>query len=78
MKIKVKIRNNDDIKYYNQDSHWVSMIVEVLGVIEKTNNSSDSYLEMLETIKAAGIVSFIPQPKSTYILMGDFVYNDTD
>ena len=49
MKIKVKIRNNDDIKYYNQDSHWTSMIVEVLGVIEKTNNSSDSYLEMLET-----------------------------
>lgn len=76
MKIKVKIRNNDDIKYYNQDSHWTSMIVEVLGVIEKTNNSSDSYLEMLETIKAAGIVSFIPQPKSTYILMGDFVYDD--
>lgn len=76
MKIKVKIRNNDDIKYYNQDSHWTSMIVEVLGVIEKINNSSDSYLEMLETIKAAGIVSFIPQPKSTYILMGDFVYDD--
>lgn len=76
MKIKVKIRNNDDIKYYNQDSHWTSMIVEVLGVIEKTNNSSDSYLEMLETVKAAGIVSFIPQPKSTYILMGDFVYDD--
>lgn len=76
MKIKVKIRNNDDIKYYNQDSHWASMIVEVLGVIEKTSNSSDSYLEMLETIKAAGIVSFIPQPKSTYILMGDFVYDD--
>lgn len=76
MKIKVKIRNNDDIKYYNQDSHWTSMVVEVLGVIEKTNNSSDSYLEMLETIKAAGIVSFVPQPKSTYILMGDFVYDD--
>lgn len=76
MKIKVKIRNNDDIKYYNQDSHWASMIVEVLGVIEKSNNSSDSYLEMLETIKAAGIVSFVPQPKSTYILMGDFVYDD--
>lgn len=76
MKIKVKIRNNDDIKYYNQDSHWTSIIVEVLGVIEKTNNSSDSYLEMLETIRAAGVVSFIPQPKSTYILMGDFVYDD--
>lgn len=76
MKIKVKIRNNDDIKYYNQDSHWTSMIVEVLGIIEKINNSSDSYLEMLDTIKAAGIVSFIPQPKSTYILMGDFVYDD--
>ena len=37
------------------------MIVEVLGVIEKTSNSSDSYLEMLETIKAAGIVSFVDQ-----------------
>ena len=76
MKIKVKIRNNDDIKYYNQDSHWASMIVEVLGVIEKSNNSSDMYLEALETIKTAGVISFIPQPKSTYILMGDFIYDD--
>ena len=76
MKIKVKIRNNDDIKYYNQDSHWASMIVEVLGVIEKSNSSSDMYLEVLETIKAAGVISFIPQPKSTYILMGNFIYDD--
>ena len=76
MKIKVKIRNNDDIKYYNQDSHWASIIVEVLGVIEKSNSSSDMYLEILETIKAAGVISFIPQPKSTYILMGDFIYDN--
>lgn len=76
MKIKVKIRNKEDIKYYNQDSHWASMIVEVLGVIEKSNSSSDMYLEALETIKAAGVISFIPQPKSTYILMGDFIYDD--
>lgn len=74
MKIKIKIKKNEDIKYYNPDSHWTSLSAEVLGIIEPSaNNIANSVITIASFIRVAGVVSFTPQPKSTYILIGDFV-----
>lgn len=40
MKLKITIRNKDDIKYYSPDSHWASFIAVVREIMEE---SEDKY-----------------------------------
>ena len=74
MKLKITIRNKDDIKYYSPDSHWASFIATIKEILEESNDElANLMVRVSNTIKAAGIVSFEPQPKGDYVIMGDFI-----
>ena len=71
MKIRVTIKNSNDIKFYSPDSNWTSFIATVRDVLEESQNkTANLMIHMSPTIKAAGIVSFEPKTKGDFILMG--------
>lgn len=77
MKLKITIRNKDDIKYYSPDSHWASFIATIKEILEESNDKfANLMVRVSNTIKAAGIVSFEPQPKGDYVIMGDFIKDE--
>ena len=77
MKLKITIRNKDDIKYYSPDSHWASFIATIKEILEKSNDElANLMVRVSNTIKAAGIVSFEPKLSSDYVIMGDFIKDE--
>lgn len=77
MKLKITIRNKDDIKYYSPDSHWASFIATIKEILEKSNDELVNLMvRVSNTIKAAGIVSFEPKLSSDYVIMGDFIKDE--
>ena len=73
MKLRVKIKTKNDIKYYSPDTNWASLIVEVKEIMEESQNHTINVLvQMMDTIKAAGIISFEPKAKGEYIIMGEY------
>lgn len=77
MKLKITIRNKDDIKYYSPDSHWASFIATIKEILEESNDElANLMVRVSNTIKAAGLISFEPQPKGDYVIMGDFIKDE--
>lgn len=77
MKLKITIRNKDDIKYYSPDSHWTSFIAVVREIMEESEDKTANILvKGMKTIKVAGLISFEPQPKGDYVIMGDFIKDE--
>lgn len=77
MKVKIKINRNEDVKYYNPDSHWASLLGEVLEITEPSqSNLINTLIKSSSYIKAAGIISFRPQPNGVYVLMGEFINDE--
>ena len=77
MKLKITIRNKDDIKYYSPDSHWASFIAVVREIMEESEDKTANMLvKLMDTIKVAGLISFEPQPKGDYVIMGDFIKDE--
>ena len=73
MKLRVRIKTKNDIKYYSPDTNWASLIVEVKEIMEESQNHTVNVLvQMMDTIKAAGIISFEPKAKGEYIIMGEY------
>lgn len=73
MKIRVTIKNSNDIKFYSPDSNWTSFIATVRDVLEESQSkTANIMIHMSPTIKAAGIVSFEPKTKGDFILMGEY------
>lgn len=77
MKLKITIRNKDDIKYYSPDSHWASFIATIKEILEESNDElANLMVRVSNTIKAAGIVSFEPKLRGDYVIMGDFIKDE--
>ena len=73
MKLRVRVKTKNDIKYYSPDTNWASLIVEVKEIMEESQNHTINVLiQMMDTIKAAGIISFEPKAKGEYIIMGEY------
>lgn len=73
MKLRVRVKTKNDIKYYSPDTNWASLIVEVKEIMEESQNHTVNVLvQMMDTIKAAGIISFEPKAKGEYIIMGEY------
>ena len=73
MKLRIRIKTKNDIKYYSPDTNWASLIVEVKEIMEESQNHTVNVLvQMMDTIKAAGIISFEPKAKGEYIIMGEY------
>lgn len=73
MKLRVRVKTKNDIKYYSPDTNWASLIVEVKEIMEESQNHTANVLvQMIDTIKAAGIISFEPKAKGEYIIMGEY------
>ena len=73
MKIKVKIKSKKDIKYYSPDTQWTSFNAQVQDILE-----DDGYKIIVKgmEIKVAGVVTFAPQSKGIYIIMGEYVKDE--
>lgn len=73
MKLRVTIKNSNDIKFYSPDSNWTSFIATVRDILEESNDKlTNIMINMSPTIKAAGIVSFEPKIRGDYIIMGEY------
>ena len=73
MKLRVTIKNSNDIKFYSPDSNWTSFIATVRDVLEDSpSDLANILVKTSQTIKAAGIVSFEPKLRGDYIIMGEY------
>lgn len=73
MKLRVTIRNSNDIRFYSPDSNWTSFIATIRDVLEESNDElANLMVKVSDTIKAAGIVSFEPKIRGDYIIMGEY------
>ena len=73
MKLRVTIRNSNDIRFYSPDSNWTSFIATIRDVLEESNDElANLMVKVSDTIKAAGIVSFEPKLRGDYIIMGEY------
>ena len=73
MKLRVTIRNSNDIRFYSPDSNWTSFIATIRDILEESNDElANLMVKVSDTIKAAGIVSFEPKLRGDYIIMGEY------
>ena len=73
MKLRVTIKNSNDIKFYSPDSNWTSFIATIRDVLEESeSNLANILVKTSQTIKAAGVVSFEPKIRGDYIIMGEY------